>query len=197
MDPVDIFLIALLIAGVWAIAEFAITLRKTRDTLNSVSDSVDDLNHAVGQLVDQTTPVISKIDGMVDDLQPTVRELGPMAENLNVVIDEATVSLDKVNHILGDVSSATSGVAGVGESAGRIVSTATSAAVGVVSKVASLGGINIPEGQQLIAKKGVSGEGAPAPAAQAQEAEAPVEEPEEHKSGYVTYAPVSAPQDEE
>ncbi|MBR3234571.1 MAG: hypothetical protein IKG11_03040 [Atopobiaceae bacterium] len=191
MDPVDIFLIALLIAGVWAIAEFAITLRKTRDTLNSVSDSVDDLNHAVGQLVDQTTPVISKIDGMVDDLQPTVRELGPMAENLNVVIDEATVSLDKVNHILGDVSSATSGVAGVGESAGRIVSTATSAAVGVVSKVASLGGINIPEGQQLIGKGN--------PEKESQSVEATVAHTEdEHssrKGGYVTYTTVSPSSD--
>ncbi len=110
------------------------------------------------------------------------------------MVDEASTGLGSVNGILGDVSSATRGVAGVGESATRIVNTATSAAVGVVSKVASLGGITIPEGQQLIGKG--SQEQAPAQPAGSAVAD-PVYDQPAHKSGYVTYAPVSAPDDVE
>jgi len=183
MEPLTIVLIVLGIAAIWAVAELAITLRKARATLDEVS-------HSATEAIDQTTPIISKLDGVVDELQPALREVTPLVEKLSVVMDEATVSLDNVNGILGDVGAATHGVAGVGESATRIVNTATSAAVGVVSKVASLGGITIPEGQQLIGK-GDPQPDAPAPA--------PAEEEERaaHKGGYVTYAPVSSVESEE
>ena len=184
MDPLQIMLIVLAVAGVWALVEVALTVRKARTTLDEVS-------HSATEAIDQTTPIIAKLDGVVDDVQPALREVPGMMERVNTTLDQANVSLGTVNGILGDVSSATHGVAGVGESATRIVNTATSAAVGVVSKVASLGGINIPEGQNLI------GKGEPAVAA---EAAAPVDEPEDepvHKEGYVTYAPVAAPEQAE
>ena len=102
------------------------------------------------------------------------------------------MALNGLGGILGDVSSATHGVASVGESASRIVGTATSAAVGVVSKVASMGGITIPEGQQLISG-GTEPSAVPAQAPEAEE----IEDEPAHKGGYVTYAPVTASDEDE
>ena len=192
LEPLDLMLIVLCIAAVWAIFELAMTLRKART-------AIDEISHSATEAIDQATPIIAKLDGVVDDLQPTLQEVTPLVEKASVTLDRANVGLGAVNGILGDVSSTTHGIAGVGESASRIVNTATSAAVGVVSKVASLGGINIPEGQQLIGKGASEPEaepvddvvvgGTPAPAETAEE-EAPVK-----KSGYVTYAPVKSQDD--
>lgn len=184
MEPLKIMLIVLVAAGVWAVVELALTLRKARTTLDEVS-------HSATEAIDQATPIIAKLDGVVDDLQPTLREVPALVDKVTVTVDEANNGLGKVNGILGDVHSATHGVAGVGESASRIMNTATSAAVGVVSKVASLGGINIPEGQQLIGK---GSEETPAPA---EVADAQVQSEPAHKSGYVTYAPIAAEDEEE
>ena len=145
MEPLTIVLIVLGIAAIWAIAELAMTLRKARTTLDEVS-------HSATEAIDQTTPIIAKLDGVVDELQPTLKSMPSLVEKVEVTVDEANVALGAMGGILGDVSSATHGVATVGENASRIVNTATSAAVGVVSKVASIGGITIPEGQQLIGK---------------------------------------------
>ncbi len=190
LEPLDLMLIVLCIAAVWAIFELAMTLRKART-------AIDEISHSATEAIDQATPIIAKLDGVVDDLQPTLQEVTPLVEKASVTLDRANVGLGAVNGILGDVSSTTHGIAGVGESASRIVNTATSAAVGVVSKVASLGGINIPEGQQLIGKGTPEPEpedevvvgGAPA---QAEEAEEPAPA---KKSGYVTYAPVKSQDD--
>lgn len=178
MEPLTILLIVLVIVAVWAVAEMAILIRKARV-------SIDEITHSATEAVDQLTPVITKLDGVVDELQPALREVTPLVEKVEVTLDEANASLGSLNGILGDVSSATHGVAGVGESATRIVNTATSAAVGVVSKVASLGGINIPEGQQLIAKKSADGD------EPAQEQGEPTHH--EKKTSYVTYTPVTTP----
>ena len=187
MEPLTIVLIVLGIAAIWAVAELAMTLRKARTTLDEVS-------HSATEAIDQTTPIIAKLDGVVDELQPTLKSMPSLVEKVEMTVDEANVALGAMGGILGDVSSATHGVAAVGENASRIVNTATSAAVGVVSKVASIGGITIPEGQQLIAGKD-------APAAPVEDAPAASEpeedEPAPARGGYVTYAPVSAPVDDE
>lgn len=183
MSPLSILLLVLAVAGIWAVVELALTLRKARTTLDEVS-------HSATEAMDQATPVIAKLDGVVDELQPALREVTPLVEKIEDTLDEANTGLGKVNNILGDVSSATHGVSSVGESASRIIDTATSAAVGVVSKVASFGGITIPEGQQLI------GKGAP----EAEDSEAEVGNAEEQparKGGYVTYAPVTPESNEE
>lgn len=185
MQPLDIFLLVLAVAGIWALVELALTIRKARTTLDEVS-------HSATEAMDQATPIIAKLDGVVDEIQPALREVPTLMEKVTVTVDEANVALNAVGGILGDVSSTTHGVASVGESASRIVNTATSAAVGVVSKVASIGGITIPEGQQLIAKKSESTDEASGTQASAAE-----EEPAAPRGGYVTYAPVSGKEDEE
>ena len=189
MEPLTIVLIMLAAAAVWAVAELALTLRKARTTLDEVS-------HSATEAIDQVTPVVAKLDGVVDELQPALREVPPVMDKVSALMDDASVSMHNVNGILGDVSSATHGVAGVGESATRIVSTATNAAVGVVSKVASLGGITIPEGQQLIAKSGAA-EQEPAQAALgASEATPQASAPAPRKTDYVVYSAVKASDDD-
>ncbi len=183
MDILSIILIVLVGVAIWAVAEMAILIRKARA-------SIDEITRSATEAIDQATPVITKLDGVVDDLQPALREVTPLVEKTTAAIDEATVSLDKINGILGDVGSATHGVAGVGESASRIVNTATSAAVGVVSKVASFGGITIPEGRELI------GKGAAVTEAAASSESAPAEETPARKTSYVTYAPVTTKNEE-
>lgn len=180
MDLLTIVLIVLVAAAVWAVVELAITLRKTRTTL-------DEISHSATEAIDQATPVIAKLDGVVDELQPALREVTPLVEKVTVTVDEANVALGALGGIMGDVSSATHGVASVGDSASRIVNTATSAAVGVVSKVASLGGISIPEGRGMI-------EGPAGASSEPQKQEAPAEEPAPAapRGGYVTYSAVSA-----
>ena len=181
INTVLIFL--LILAGIWAVTELALTLRKTRST-------IDELAHSATEAIDQATPVIAKLDGLMDELEPAVKEATPVMDKTSVLLDEVNDGMTSLNGILTDVGSATHGIAGIGDSASRIVNTATNAAVGVVSKVASKGGINIPEGQHLISK------GKDADEAEAAEAEAaPVEETEEPKdpdAGYVTYKPVTA-----
>lgn len=181
MQPLDILLIALVVVAIWAVVELGITLRKTRA-------SIDEISHSATEVLDQCTPVIVKLDGVVDELQPALRDVPQMVDKLTVTVDEANMALGSVNGILGDVSSTTSGIAGVGESASRIVNTATSAAVGVVSKVASLGGINIPEGRALIEQPGETASAASetAPAVSVEP------EPAAPRGGYVTYGAVKA-----
>lgn len=178
MQPLTILLIILVLVAVWAVAEMAIFIRKARA-------SIDEISRSATEAIDQATPIIAKLDGVVDELQPALKEVTPLVEKCNTTLEEANNSLSSLSGILGDVNAATHGVAGVGESATRIVNTATSAAVGVVSKVASLGGINIPEGQQLISKK----------SSVSDEDEVAESEPAHHekKTSYVTYAAVTAP----
>ena len=176
MEPMTILLLVLAAAAIWAAVEVALTLRKTRASL-------DEVTHSATEAIDQLTPVITKLDGVVDELQPALKEVTPIVEKASLTLDEANASLNNLNGILGDVSSATHGVAGVGESATRIMNTATSAAVGVVSKVASLGGITIPEGQQLIGKGGSDADDSAA-------ADDFAEKEKPRTSGYVTYTSV-------
>lgn len=187
IDPLKILLFLLVFAGIWAVSELALTLRKTRTTLDEVS-------HSATEAIDQATPIIAKLDGVVDELQPALREVTPMVDQANTLLGELNTGMGSLNGILTDVNSATRGVAGVGESATRIVNTATNAAVGVVSKVASFGGITIPEGQQLIGKGKGAHEAAEDGGAQAAEAKA--DEAPQAAHTYVTYKPVTGEHDE-
>ena len=64
MDYLQIALVVLAVAGVWAIVEVALTLRTTRKSITEITLSANNT-------IEQIQPVISKIDGMVDELDPT------------------------------------------------------------------------------------------------------------------------------
>ena len=62
MEPLKIMLIVLAAAGVWAVVELALTLRKARTTLDEVS-------HSATEAIDQATPIIAKLDETSDEAQ--------------------------------------------------------------------------------------------------------------------------------
>ena len=80
MEPLTIVLILLAIAGIWAVAELALTLRKARTTLDEVS-------HSATEAIDQATPIIAKVDGVMDDLQPTLREVPTLMDKVGTTVD--------------------------------------------------------------------------------------------------------------
>lgn len=49
MSPIQIALLLLAVAGVWAIAELALTLRKTRNVVDSLDKTVNDLNNTIAE----------------------------------------------------------------------------------------------------------------------------------------------------
>lgn len=49
MSPIQIALLVLAIPGVWAIVELALTLRKTRNVVDSLDKTVNDLNNTIAE----------------------------------------------------------------------------------------------------------------------------------------------------
>ena len=49
MSPIQIALLLLAVAGVWAIVELALTLRKTRTVVDSLDKTVTDLNNTIAE----------------------------------------------------------------------------------------------------------------------------------------------------
>ena len=56
MEPLTIALIALVVAGIWAVVELALVLRRTRQSVAELTDSVNDT-------IGEVRPVIAKLDG--------------------------------------------------------------------------------------------------------------------------------------
>ena len=61
MSPIQIALLLLAVAGVWAVIELALTLRKTRTVVDSLDKTVGDLNNTLAE----AQPVVAKLDGAV------------------------------------------------------------------------------------------------------------------------------------
>lgn len=130
MSHMDIVLIVLVIAGVWAVIEIALTLRSTRKSIEEVTVSAN-------QTIEQVQPIIAKLDGMMDELDPTVKQLPALMEKVDTTVDAANSSLESLNVVLGDVAT----VSGAASAVTATVSKAASDAVtGVVESVSKIGG---------------------------------------------------------
>lgn len=174
MSLTDVLLAVLVAAGIWAVAELAITIRKARKSIDEVTASA---NHAI----DEIEPIIAKADGMVDDLQPSAKQVEPILESARDAVDSANESLAKINGILDDVSE----VSGTAADATNVVS----AGVARVAAGAATAGARI-----------ASALGAKPRGEHALEEGAPAAEPEDAKEassdkGYVTYPSVQESQD--
>lgn len=66
LDPLQIVLVILVLAAVWAVVELALTLRHA-------CASVDEVTRTANETIEQAQPVIAKLDGVMDDLQPAIR----------------------------------------------------------------------------------------------------------------------------
>lgn len=180
MSPLSILLIVLVVAGIWAVVELALTIRRARG-------AVDDVTRAANETIEQVQPVIAKLDGAMDDLQPSLKQVDPIVAKASVALDEANEGLRKVNGILGDVSTVSGTAAGVTDVVNQVTNAAADAASGIVSKIT---GVPQATGAHHLKR----GDGAAAiEAPKADEPPAPETAPEEQShggTGYVTYGEV-------
>ena len=101
-----IVLIVLVLVGIWAVVEIALTMRTARREVEQVSASAR-------EVVEQAQPVVAKLDGIMDELEPAAKRVTPLLEKTEAAVGEATGSLDRLNAILDDVSSVSGAAAGV------------------------------------------------------------------------------------
>ena len=123
-----IVLIVLVVAGIWAVVEVALTMRSTRR-------DVERLTTAAREVVEQAQPVVAKLDGIMDELEPAAKRVTPLLEKTEVAIDEASASFDRLNGILEDVSSVSSTASSVTGAVKGVAESAANAAAGVVSRL--------------------------------------------------------------
>ena len=112
MEPMQIVLVALALVGVWAVAELALTLRRTRDVVASLDKTVEQVNSTI----EEARPVVAKLDGVVDELQPAVAQVEPLLKQATVAVEALSADLIEVNGVLRDVS-AVSGAAELADAA--------------------------------------------------------------------------------
>ena len=81
MDPLHILLVLLVIAGIWAVIELALTIRRARTTVDSLDKTMGEVN----DMLAETRPVVAKLDGAIDELQPALTQVEPLLQSANVV----------------------------------------------------------------------------------------------------------------
>lgn len=127
MSPIQIALLLLAVAGVWAIVELALTLHKTRTVVDSLDKTVTDLNNTIAE----AQPVVAKLDGAVDELTPALAQVEPLLKSSKTAIDALTSNLVEVEAVVRDISEVTGSMA----EASNAVSSVTDSAAGAVQKL--------------------------------------------------------------
>mgnify|MGYP001632217186 CR=1 FL=1 len=127
MDPMKIALIVLAAAGVWAVVELALVLRRARGVVDSLDKTVEQVNSTI----EEARPVVAKLDGVVDELQPAVAQIEPLLKQATVAVEALSADLVEVNGVLRDVSA----VSGAASSASNAVTGLADAASEKVHKL--------------------------------------------------------------
>lgn len=181
MEPLTIALVVLVIVGVWAVVELALVLRRTRRSVETLTDAVSDT-------IGEVRPVIAKLDGAVDELAPASREVEPMLKKASTAIDLVNVDLVRLEGILSDVNAVTDTGARV---SGAVTGAAESVASGVASAVGKVAGkvTGSKRQQQKLAGQETPHLEAPQGSGEAPASEAPAPRVEHvtGDSGYFTY----------
>lgn len=138
VTPLDILLVVLVCAAVWAVVELALTIRKARS-------AVDDITRSANETIEQVQPIINKIDGAVDDLQPAIKEVAPLVEKAQSAVDVATVDLARVNDVLSDVSEVSGTAANVTTAVNRVADSATAGVSNVIGRLTGKGKHQAPK----------------------------------------------------
>ncbi|HIZ45998.1 MAG TPA: hypothetical protein IAA19_03140 [Candidatus Olsenella pullistercoris] len=128
MDYLQIALIVLVVAGVWAVVELALTMRATRRDVGRVCDSAR-------EVVEQAQPVVAKLDGIADELEPAAKQVAPLLRQAGVAVESANASLGRLNGILDDVSSVSGAASSVTGAVNRVAESAASGVAGMVSRL--------------------------------------------------------------
>ena len=113
MEPLQIVLIVLAVAGVWAVVELAITLRRARTTVSTVNktlESVQPVIEKIDSTVASAQPLIARLDETVASTQPIIQRLDetvasaqPIVKKLEGTVDEIKPVIDRVNETIDGV----------------------------------------------------------------------------------------------
>ena len=179
MDPLQIAVIVLVIACVWAVAELAIAIRRARGSL----DKIDRATASINDALTEARPVIQKLDGTLDDLQPVIQRAEPLLESANTAMDALSADLVEVEAVIRDVSHFT----GAAANAGSNLSAAADTASAAVRRIFRRGASEAPDGSRALEQ----GAEPPVEAADADGADLPDEAP---VNRYYTYGGEAAPE---
>ena len=130
MDPLRILLVLLVIAGIWALIELALTIRRARTTVDSLDKTMGEVN----DMLAETRPVVAKLDGAIDELQPALTQVEPLLKSANVAVDALTSNLIEVEAVVRDVSAVTGAAANAGNAVSGVADSASEAVQKLLGK---------------------------------------------------------------
>lgn len=130
MDPLHILLVLLVIAGIWAVIELALTIRRARTTVDSLDKTMGEVN----DMLAETRPVVAKLDGAIDELQPALTQVEPLLKSANVAVDALTSNLIEVEAVVRDVSAVTGAAANAGNAVSGVADSASEAVQKLLGK---------------------------------------------------------------
>lgn len=130
MDPLHILLVLLVIAGIWALIELALTIRRARTTVDSLDKTMGEVNDVLAE----TRPVVAKLDGAIDELQPALTQVEPLLKSANVAVDALTSNLIEVEAVVRDVSAVTGAAANAGNAVSGVADSASEAVQKLLGK---------------------------------------------------------------
>lgn len=130
MDPLHILLALLVIAGIWAVIELALTIRRARTTVDSLDKTMGEVN----DMLAETRPVVAKLDGAIDELQPALTQVEPLLKSANVAVDALTSNLIEVEAVVRDVSTVTGAAANAGNAVSGVADSASEAVQKLLGK---------------------------------------------------------------
>ena len=128
LSILDIVLIVLVLVGVWAVVELALTLRRARSSIVEVVDSAN-------STIEQCQPIISKLDGMMDELEPAIKKIDPLLASANESVEGIPTLVTQCTTILDDVSSVSGAASGITNGVSKAATNAVSSVTGVFSKL--------------------------------------------------------------
>ena len=131
MEPLQILLIVLVVAGIWLVVELAVTARRARRTMDEVDKTVSELNETLAE----TRPVVAKLDGAVDELQPAIAKIDPLLASANVAVDALSANLVEIEGVVRDVSTVTGAAASAGNAVSGVADSASEAARKLLGKI--------------------------------------------------------------
>ena len=190
MEPLQIVLIVLALAGVWALVELALVLRRARGTVDALDKTVTELNGTL----EEARPVVAKLDGVVDELQPAISQVEPLLKQANIAVEALSADLVEVNGVLRDVSQVT-GAAGA--ASGAVSGIADAASEKVQKFFGRARRVEKPDTGERVLEDAAQPE-APADESVAEEPDAPqhADDADEASCQYYTYAPSEEPSHE-
>lgn len=121
-------LVILIVVGVWAVVEIALTIRKARSSLDTLLSQADATLTQVGEILDTA-------DKTLTELQPSVQQLPGLLQEAERAIDVLSNDLATADTILADVSVLTGTAMNATNAISRGASQASTALGSAVAKV--------------------------------------------------------------